>query len=158
MRRFRLVYKCFNFIKENAVRNYKLLALIYLLFFVFSQFTSPTTAVFNDTERINFTISMSNLEDKKEINNDVLEEEQYDRSDSKENESEERQKTESKEASDKSEEALEQSIEETDQTDEVRDQSTEVIGQTEEISEQTPNSENQNESSKSDEEEIKNEK
>lgn len=151
MRRFRLVYKCFNFIKENAVMNYKLLALIYLLFFVFSQFTSPTTAVFNDTERINFTISMSNLEDKKEINNDVLEEEQYDRSDSKEKEGENRQKTETKEATD-------QSIEETDQTDEVRDQSTEVIGQTEEISEQTPNSENQNESSKSDEEEIKNEK
>ena len=102
MRRFRLVYKCFNFIKENAVMNYKLLALIYLLFFVFSQFTSPTTAVFNDTERINFTISMSNLEDKKEINNDVLEEEQYDRSDSKEKEGENRQKTETKEATDQS--------------------------------------------------------
>ena len=151
MRRFHLVYKCFNYIKENAVINYKLFAIIYLLFFVFSQFTLPTTAVFNDTERIDFNISMSNFEDKKEINNDVFEEEQYDRSDSKENESENRQKTEIKEATD-------QSVEETDQTDEVHDQSTEVIGQNEEISEQASNSENQNESSKLEEEEIKDEK
>lgn len=151
MRRFQQVYKCFNLVKENAVINYKLFALICLLFIVFSKFTLPTTAVFNDTERIGFAISISNFEDEKEINNDIPEEEQCNKSDSKVNESKNGEKIEVKGITD-------QSKEETNQTDKVHNQSTEVIDETEEISEQTPDSESKSESSKSDEEEITGEK
>lgn len=45
--------------------HYKILAIGYLLFVLFSQATSPTNAVFNDTEEIHFELPTVTVEEEK---------------------------------------------------------------------------------------------